>query len=323
MTRYSILALGVCVVGWLLTSQVASLATEESSNVFYHSPSGSYDIEFIEVNGVNKPYGVSTKDRAERALLPDAVAEWDQTEVTLRFHGSADEKWILNTESWRHHGVQRQELYQLKRGVTYGPFKEKEWFAKAVRAYAIEHCGFKDTDFMEQRGTDVYENHLETDFHGWSFDSSRLLIGVYGDANYREDKPGRFYVYFNTRTQSFEQTPYLRKWNETVSKSDSNDHRDVLCSEPIDPLPSEQKLKVRLHKVESKLKAIYSQRLTTPREGVADELREQQQAWLKARDQGVKIYLAFASKGEIERRRLQFLADVTATRIEDFQPVWK
>ena len=96
-----------------------------------------------------------------------------------------------------------------------------------------------------------------------------------------------------------------------------------MCSEPVEPLPPEEKLKARLHALESKLKAIYTERLTTRKEGVADELREEQQAWLKARDEGVNIYLAFAPKGEMERRRLQFLADVTAARIEDFQPVWK
>jgi hypothetical protein len=105
MNCYPILALGVTIVGCLLTSQAASSGTEESNDVFYHSPGGSYDIKFIQVDGANQPFVVSTKNRAERALLPDAVAEWDATEVTLRFHASPDEKWILNTESWRHHGV--------------------------------------------------------------------------------------------------------------------------------------------------------------------------------------------------------------------------
>jgi len=323
MKFYPILALGVTVVSCLLRSQTTSRGAEENSEVFYHSPGGSYDVDFMEVNGANHPFVVSTKNRAERALLPEAVAEWDVTEVTLRFHASPDEKWILNTESWRHHGIQGQELYQLKSGVTFEPFKEKGWFAATVCAYAIEHGGFRDTDFKEQRGTDFYENHLEADFHGWSFDSSRLLIRVYGDANYREDKPQPFYAYFNTSTKSFEQTSYLRKWNSIVANSDSNSARQVLCSEPVEPLPPEEKLKARLHALESKLKAIYTERLTTRKEGVADELREEQQAWLKARDEGVKIYLAFATKGEMERRRLQFLADVTAARIEDFQPVWK
>jgi len=316
-----VLSVGIIVVGCLLTSQTVSRGAEENSGVFYHSPGGSYDIDFIEVNGANQPFVVSTENRAERALLPDAVAEWDATEVTLRFHASPDEKWILNTESWRHHGVQGQELYQVKSGVTFEPFKEKEWFTKAVRAYAIENGGFRDTDFLAQRGENVYENHLIARFHGWSFDSSRLLIGISGD--FREDRGGPFYVYFNTRTKSFEQTPYLRKWNNIVANSDSNSARHVLCSEPVEPLPPEEKLKARLHALESKLKAIYTQRLTTRKEGVADELREEQQAWLKARDEGVNIYLAFAPKGEMERRRLQFLADVTAARIEDFQPVWK
>jgi len=99
MKFYPILALGVTVVGCLLTSQTASCGAEENSGVFYHSLGGSYDIDFIEVNGANQSFVVSTKNRAERALLPDAGAEWDATEVTLRFHASPDEKWILNTES--------------------------------------------------------------------------------------------------------------------------------------------------------------------------------------------------------------------------------
>ena len=240
MKFYPILALGFTVVSCLLTSQTTLRGAEENSGVFYHSPGGGYDVDFIEVNGANHPFVVSTKNRAERALLPEAVAEWDVTEVTLRFHASPDEKWILNTESWRHHGVQGQELYQVKSGVAFEPFKEKEWFTKAVRAYAIENGGFKDMDFLAQRGENVYENHLITRFYGWSFDSSRLLIGISGD--FQEDRDGPFYVYFNTRTKSFEQTPYLRKWNSIVPNSDSNDARPVLCSEPVEPIPTGRKV---------------------------------------------------------------------------------
>src|SRR6266705_3637203 len=69
MNCYPILALGVTVVGCLLTSQTTSRAAEENNDVFYHSPGGGYDIEFIKVNDANEPFVVSTKDRAKRALL--------------------------------------------------------------------------------------------------------------------------------------------------------------------------------------------------------------------------------------------------------------
>ena len=59
----------------------------------------------------------------------------------------------------------------------------------------------------------------------------RLLIGISGD--FREDRDGPFYVYFNIHTKSFEQTPYLRKWNSVVPNSDSNSARPVLCSDPV------------------------------------------------------------------------------------------
>lgn len=55
----------------------------------------------------------------------------------------------------------------------------------------------------------------------------------------------------------------------------------------------------------------------------ADELRKIQQEWVKARDEGVKTYLRFARKGEEERSRLEFLADVTAARLEVFNQATK
>ena len=65
------------------------------------------------------------------------------------------------------------------------------------------------------------------------------------------------FVYFNTRSEKFAMTDYLRKLNRAKSEV-------AACAEPTDALPSEADLKARL-----------------------------------------------------ERRRLQFLADVTAERIEE------
>jgi len=48
-------------------------------------------------------------------------------------------------------------------------------------------------------------------------------------------------------------------------------------------------------------------------------LRESQRNWLKARDKGLQLYLIAAPAAERERRKLQFLADVTAARIESLE----
>ena len=46
------------------------------------------------------------------------------------------------------------------------------------------------------------------------------------------------------------------------------------------------------------------------------ELRQSQRDWLKARDAGLKIYLAASSAAEKEHRRLQFLIDVSRAEAE-------
>ena len=48
----------------------------------------------------------------------------------------------------------------------------------------------------------------------------------------------------------------------------------------------------------------------------AEANRRSQREWIKARDAGLKIYLGSSPKAEQESRKLQFLADVTATRID-------
>lgn len=309
-----ILLLGLTGFAGLSTNLAAEETTGET---VYESPKGSYRIQWVE--GKDEPFVVSTQNPAERAPLPGATSERDPEEVTLRFFSSPDENWIFYKESWRHHGVLAQELYHHESGVKFAPFKQKEWFAKAVRNYAVKNGGFRMTDFLEKRGADNFgENHLVTKFRGWSFDSSRLLFGIYGEADYREDKREPFYVYFNTRTKTLEQTPYLRELNKTVAKLAPNyPKEDVVCPEPTDPLPPETKLKARFDTLDEKVNKILAARSETMSKEDADELRKTQQEWVKLRDEGVETYLKFAPKGEEERRRLQFLGDVTAARLEE------
>jgi uncharacterized protein YecT (DUF1311 family) len=300
-----ILLLGVTGFTGLSTNLAAE---EETDVILYESPKGGYRIQFVEDK---EPLVVSTRNPAERAPLPGATSERDPEEVTLRFYSSPDENWIFYRESWRHHGALARELYHNERGVKFAPVKAKGSFTKAIQSYAIKGGGFKKTDFLDER--DSPYDHLGTRFRSWSFDSSRLLFGMYAEGS----EHGPFYVYYNTRTKTLEQTPYLRKLNQIAAKLVSNYATDVVYAEPTDPLPSEVELKVRFDALDEKFNKILAARAETMSKEDADELRKTQQEWVKLRDEGVKTYLKFAPKGEEERRRLQFLGDVTAARLEE------
>jgi hypothetical protein len=299
--------ISILVVG--LAARVS--AEEKESEMEYVSPKGRYHIE--RLGEQNEPLIVSTKNPAERAPLPGASNEMDPSECQVGFYYSPDEDWIFYTEHWRHHGVLARELYHHETGVNFVPANGKRSFTKAIQSYAVKNGGLKQTDFLEKRGANVYEDHLGTEFRGWSFDSGRLLIGVFAETSER----GPFYVYFNTRTKSFEQTPYLRQVNKNVAELTSDYAIDVICVEPVAPLPPASELKARFDALDAKLTTTYEARVQRTKADDVNDLKEAQTKWLQMRDEGLKKYLAFASKGEEEKRRLQFLGDVTATRIEE------
>ena len=90
-----------------------------------------------------------------------------------------------------------------------------------------------------------------------------------------------------------------------------------------EPLPSEEELKARLEKIDRQLNKAYDERLKkTEKEGVPN-LRDSEREWIKRRDEGVKIYVSLFPDAEKERRRLQFLGDVTAARIEAPPEEWE
>jgi len=149
-------------------------------------------------------------------------------------------------------------------------------------------------------------------FGGWSGDSGRLLLMMVGGEERRETI-GQ-YLYYNTRTGRFELTPYLHKVNAACSKSHNIDV--LACAEPINPLPDEATLKQQYAAVDKKLNENYQKMLAkAEKEGVPNQRRWQRQ-WLKARDAGLKIYVASFPPAEKERRRLQFLIDVSRAEAE-------
>jgi uncharacterized protein YecT (DUF1311 family) len=149
-------------------------------------------------------------------------------------------------------------------------------------------------------------------FGAWSDDSGRLLLIIRGGEERRESV-GR-YLYYNTRTSQFELTPYLRKVNAASAKS--HEDKVLACAEPVDPLPDEATLKKRYAEVDKKLNENYQKMIANADKETVPDLKRFQRDWLKARDAGMKIYLAAFSPAEKEQRRLQFLIDVTQTQAE-------
>jgi len=150
-------------------------------------------------------------------------------------------------------------------------------------------------------------------FAGWSGDSSRLLVGLRCG-----DKPNleHCYIYFNTRAKKFEITDYLRKLNKTKSEA-------LACAEPVDPLPNEAELKTRFDSLDRRLNEKYTQVLAHSEKDRIPVVRETQRDWIKHRDEGAKLYTSVFPAAEKERRRLQFLGDVTAARIGTPAEEWE
>ena len=130
------------------------------------------------------------------------------------------------------------------------------------------------------------------------------------------------YLYFNTRTKSFQITAYLRKLNKVSSDILSSSDDVLPCAEPVSPLPGAKDLEARFDQLDRQLNEKYADIIKqTPEEQVA-LLRSTQKDWIKHRDEGLKLYLSLYPKAEKEARRLQFLGDVTAARIQVAPKQW-
>jgi uncharacterized protein YecT (DUF1311 family) len=151
------------------------------------------------------------------------------------------------------------------------------------------------------------------DFDGWSEDSSRLLLAVRGGEEKRAMKHRR--IYFNTRTSAFELTGYIRKLNTAKGEM-------LACAEPLDPLPIESELKTRYELLDRQLNSRYAEVFAQAGDR-SRVLRDAQRDWLKSRDEGLKVYLSAFPAAEKQQRRLQFLCDVTAARMDTPAEQWE
>lgn len=269
-------------------------AAEEKAEVLYASPNGAIRIE----RDGEDAWLIYTKDPTQRAKMPPLEGT---SPVDDEYHSSPNDEWIFGL---RHGGSCLRDGDLFHRLVP-DKIDMFESFNQAAWKNALKLGVFK-RDFSAEGFCAM------TEFVSWSFDSARLLIELRGGEDKREKHEG--YVYFNLRTKNFEVTDYLRKLNKTKAKV-------LAAAEPIDPLPKEAELKTRLDGLDQQLNKKYADVLAQAGEGVP-LVREAQRNWIKHRDEGAKVYVSLFPATEKERRRLQFLGDVTAARIEVGPDEW-
>ena len=295
---------GTGLLTWLVIGFTGIGIADEKTEVLYTSPSGAFRIEFSPAEGAGTEQGtgdvwvVSTKDPTRRAKLPKQSAD---SPTDDEFHFSPNEEWLFGL---RHvgSGLRYGNVYHVMT-----PLKIEKPINGEFNDVVWENCVKLGALKKDYSAAGVY---AMTSFIAWSLDSSRLLIKLCGGEEKRAMRCSL--LYFNTRTKKFERTDYFRTLNKTKSEA-------LACAEPIDPLPSEPELKTKFEALDRQLNKRYSEIIQKADKDQVSNLREAQRTWIKHRDEGAKFYVSVFPAAEKEQRRLQFLCDVTAARI-DTQP---
>jgi uncharacterized protein YecT (DUF1311 family) len=294
---------------WLLIAVPAPGNAEEQPEVICTSPGGTYRVELArvqppkaEAEAQEDVWIVSTRDPAARAKLPKQSPD---SPADDEFHFSPDEKWMFGL---RHigSGLRYANIYHLVAPSRIEVVGKQGFFNDIVWENCVK-LGALKRDYSAEG---VY---AMTFFVGWSFDSSRLLIKLCGGEEKRDMRSGL--LYYNTRTKKFEQTDYLRKLNKAGTAA-------LPCAEPVDPPPGEGALKTRLDALDQQLNAKYATILAQAGDR-APVIREAERSWIRHRDDGAKFYVLLFPPAEKARRRLQFLCDVTAERIDVADERWE
>ena len=281
-----------------------SLSTPLADQVLYRSPQGNYRIQ-ASVDGAAL-WIVPAKDPNRRKPLRGADPDNRSPEG---FNASPNENWLFDNR--------QHELYRNAGDFAFSVLNRKQWLWKNALDYTSKEFHLARRD-------------VEGDSPGWSFDSARMLI------HFKAQLQPHF-VYFNTRTKAFEQTPYLRMVNTrlhtekpyeafpNVAFAGDNLGSYVVFAEPIDSPPPETILKPRLAALDQELQTLREKQLadlaTRKDNSIVEFRRWENEQWNKAREQAVQLYAPFASDAEKESLKLQFLCDVTQREVNGLREV--
>src|SRR6266567_577191 len=214
MNRNSFAA--VMLIASLVIGFPATGNADEKPEFLYTSPDGA---AHIERNG-QKAWVISTKNPDHRAELPplEGISPFDD-----EFHASPNDEWLFGVRSMAH-GFSNGDLFHRvdPKHIKIAPTEKDQSFNDLVWPYCVKQGALTANYSAEEDGADTGL----TDFMAWSFDSSRLLVQLRGGD--RHKTLHACYVYFNTRTGTFEMTDYLRKLNKTKSSGLACASRPIL-----------------------------------------------------------------------------------------------
>ncbi len=285
------------------------------------SPKGTFKIE-SETKPAPSPiegtdvadFVVSTKDPKVREPLDDHP---ETTHVS--YYISPDENWIFGNA---HYGSRMAggSLFKRRDGLKFKPVKD-QGFEELTWHFFCQNEKLNEKD----RQTGII------DFVAWSPDSARLLIDLRGGefGGERERSVYKWYAYFNTKTETFELTPYLKRlnkgaWERYANFSDDNSafgFVEEVIAEPRSELPPESESKKRYQKADQRLNELYQKVNTQGSEEAKANLGRDRKEWVQNREAGAKFYAESGPKTTAGQRYWFLMAERTeaqASAIEDF-----
>lgn len=287
-----------------VTLRVGNAATEQKSQILYTTPSGAFRVVQVDVTPTGEDESgsefwiISTRDENRRTKLYS-------TEIVFPtgFYSGPSDRWVF-VESHEGSCLERGDVYRRKDNDM---FEAVASFSDHAWKNAVKLGAFK-TNYSAEGLCAMIQ------FGCWSLDGSRLLIAMLGGEDRRSTEERD--LYFNTRTQQFELSNYLRKLNKAKSSP-------LPCAEPVDALPPENELKKRFEQLDRQLNERYADVIAKAEKDRVTNIREAQRNWIKHRDEGEKFYVSSFPAAEKEQRRLQFLCDVTYARIQTPIDQWE
>jgi uncharacterized protein YecT (DUF1311 family) len=264
----------------------------DGNEVLYTSLSGLR----VDKNGADYWVTFSSGHRVKLPIPMTTNSEWDY--VLDEFHSSPNEEWLfaIRRLGSNEHASALFHRSAPARIEMLDNFHERGW------ENAVNLALFNKN--WSNEGT------VWTSFEAWSIDSTRALFSLCGGETKSDMQCGK--IYFNTRTQKFELTDYLRKVNQAKSEV-------LTAAEPVDSLPNASELKAKHDALDRQLNKSYAGYIAKLAQQQAISLREVQRGWLKKLVAGEKYYCSFFPAVEKEPRRLQFRCDVTVARIDELQ----
>jgi uncharacterized protein YecT (DUF1311 family) len=310
-------------MNWLRALIVGGLVCLTNTAFTQTSPKGTFKIESQPKTASQgseesdiADFVVSASDPKVRELLhehPDSTG--------ADYHVSPDEKWIYDQARYGHKMCGGQ-IFKRAESLKFEPdqdqFDDEVWhfFAKQ------ENLPQNEVPFFDS-GEGII------DFVAWSPDSARVLLDLRVEIG---DERGRgvykWYFYFNSRTEKFEVTDYLRRLNKDAWKRWRNfDEKlvfpEAFSAEPVNDLVSAAELKKRYEDADRRMNESYQQTLAKIDKEQQTSLRENQRSWLKNRDAGAKLYKEVGGKSTPEQRYWQYLLDSTEAQLRHLNNDWK